>query len=205
MGKVKNMAQATAPARPSNRWDGTHGGYLAGRAHLDGVDALAIDMERRWGCDRLRLLVDHELREKFDRQRYKLNAAIQRGSLEDVRREAERMMVAWTTLDALARANGRMPRPAEAWEVTLVDGTVAVIVPDMERAQMVLAEGRQVAVYTLDEIARLLEVSRDVVEAKLTYPGATVTYTRRSVQDPLQGLEPLGFDVSMDDDIPEMT
>ena len=105
----------------------------------------------------------------------------------------------------LASMSGLKPKPRVVWEVTLIDGTVAVIVPDLERAKMVLAEGRQVAVYTLDEIAKLLEVSRDVVEAKLTYPGAIVTHTRRSVQDPLQGLEPFGFETPMDDDIPEMT
>jgi hypothetical protein len=51
-------------------------GVIAGKAHLDGVDALAAEMERKWGCDRLRLLVAADLREKFDRQRYFLNQAI---------------------------------------------------------------------------------------------------------------------------------
>jgi len=35
---------------------------------VDGVDALAVEMERRWGVGRLRLIVDDELRGKFDRQ-----------------------------------------------------------------------------------------------------------------------------------------
>ena len=205
MGRIKSMAQATAPARVSNRWDGTHGGYLAGRSHIDGVDVMAIEMERYWGCDRLRLLVSPDMREKFDRQRYKLQAAIQRGTLEDVRHESERMIMAWKTLNDLALLNGAKPRSAEVWEVSLSDGSVALIVSDAEFVTPRMGEGRQTAVYTLDEIAKLIELNRGVIQAKLTWPGATVTAVRRQVQDPLDGLEPLGFDVSMDDDIPEMT
>jgi hypothetical protein len=38
-------------------------------------------MERKWGCDRLRLLVSTEMREKFDRQRYLFDAAVWHGDL----------------------------------------------------------------------------------------------------------------------------
>jgi hypothetical protein len=62
-------------ARPRT-WADTPGTYIAGRANIDGADAVAIEMERKWGCDRLRLLVSTELREKFDRQRFLLNQAI---------------------------------------------------------------------------------------------------------------------------------
>jgi hypothetical protein len=83
-------------------WADTPGTYIAGRANIDGADKVAIEMERKWGVDRLRLLVSVELREKFDRQRYKYNAAIWHGDLEAVRREADRMTRAWMALDAAA-------------------------------------------------------------------------------------------------------
>ena len=63
-------------------WDQSHGTYISGRSYIDGVDAVAVRMERKWGCDRLRLLVSHELREKFDRQRYKMAKAVRNGELE---------------------------------------------------------------------------------------------------------------------------
>ena len=207
MSKIKNLAKAE-PATPDwvlKRWDGTHGSFIAGRAYLDGVDELAARLEWYWGCDRLRLVVGPELREKFDRQRYKLQAAIQKGTLEDMRRECSRMMLAWETLDVAAHAAGALPKPLQVWELTLEDGTVAAIVPDAAMARNVIAEKRQVAVYTLDEIARLLEINRELVAAKLTYPGVTVVRTKRQVDDPLQALDPLGLDVPFNDAVPDMS
>jgi hypothetical protein len=75
MAKTKQLAD-TRPMGAPTSWARTNGTYIAGKAHLDGVDALAAEMERKWGCDRLRLLVSPDLREKFDRQRYFLNQAI---------------------------------------------------------------------------------------------------------------------------------
>lgn len=207
MSKIKTKMEPTPPTPDwvLKRWDGTHGSFIAGRAYLDGVDELAARLEWYWGCDRLRLVVGPELREKFDRQRYKLQAAIQKGTLEDMRRECLRMMLAWETLDVAAHAAGALPKPLQVWELTLEDGTVAAIVPDAAMARSVIAEKRQVAVYTLDEIARLLEINRELVAAKLTYPGVTVVRTKRQVDDPLQALDPLGFDVPFNDEIPQMS
>ena len=42
---------------------------LAGQEAIDDVHMVAVDMERKWGRGRLRLLVDADLREKFDRHR----------------------------------------------------------------------------------------------------------------------------------------
>ena len=64
------------PARldkPASRtWADETPSWLAGRAALDEADALAIELERKWGCGRLRLLVSPELRARFDAQRWKL-------------------------------------------------------------------------------------------------------------------------------------
>src|SRR4051794_31729709 len=103
--------------------------YIAGRAYLDGADETAAEMEAKWGCDRLRLLVSPELREKFDRQRYLLNQAIWHGELEAVRRESGRMVNAWFALDRAGESAGASKLPREVWEVPLADGSVAAIVP----------------------------------------------------------------------------
>jgi len=41
---------------------------LAARSVIDGVDHVAVEMERKWGVGRLRLLVDDDLRQRFDQQ-----------------------------------------------------------------------------------------------------------------------------------------
>ena len=156
-------------------------------------------MERVWGVGRLRLLVDPPLREKFDRQRFLFNQAIQNGDLEAVRRESARMIAAWRTLDGAAQAAGKQPLAREVWEVALTDGSVAAIVPDAVHAVQVVAEGRKLAVYTLDEIARLLSEYRAIVATKLSFPGATVTAVR-SIGDPLDAFP--DAKISLDDPVP---
>lgn len=167
------------------RWDRSHGEYIVGRSFLDGVDALAVTMEAKWGNGRLRLLVSQELREKFDRQRYLLNQAITAGTLEMIRREAPRMVNAWKALDQAAEQAGANQLPPGVLEVTLDDGSVVAIAQDYDSR---LAKGRAVAVYTLDEIGRILSRYQALNVVKLTWPGATVVKVDKSIPDPLDGL-----------------
>jgi hypothetical protein len=141
-----------------------------------------------WGADRLRLLVSPELREKFDRQRYLFNQAIWHGELEKVRRESGRMVNAWMALDRAAESAGASKLSCEVWEIALADGSVAAIVPTDSHAALVNAEGRQVAVYTLEEIGRLLSAQPHIAKTKEVFPGATVISVRRSVEDPLHAV-----------------
>ena len=200
-GGMAGDLNATVPA-DERTWARSHGAYIAGRAYLDEADATAAQMEAKWGVDRLRLLVGPELREKFDRQRYLLNRAIWHGELEDVRRESGRAVKAWLALDVAATAAGATPLDALVWEVavgTADDVHVAAIVPDNAHAHRVIAEGRKVAVYTLEEIARLLAAMPTVAKAKTLWPGATVTASRKSIDDPLLAIG--DTDTPLDDDI----
>jgi hypothetical protein len=193
---------APRPMSDERSWARTNGTYIAGRAYLDGADETAAEMEAKWGADRLRLLVDAPLREKFDRQRYLLNQAIWHGELEQVRRESGRMVAAWVALDRAATAAGKQPLAPQVWEVPLEDGSVAAIVPSIEHAKAVTAEGRQVSVFTLEEIARLLSGYPEIAKAKLVFPGATVTAVRRQVDDPLLAFR--DTDEPLDDPIPDL-
>ena len=186
MGQAKEIDNR--PMGSSTSWSRTHGGYIAGRASIDEADKTAAAMETRWGAGRLRLLVTSELREKFDRQRYLFNAAIWYGDLEAVRRESTRMVTAWLALDKAATAAGKAAISPQVWEVALADGTVAAIVPSDDHLRAVIAEGRAVAVYTLDEIARFLSAYSDIAKAKLTFPGAEVTTISKSISDPLDAI-----------------
>ena len=179
-------------------WSRTPGSYLAGRAALDEPDHLAAQMETKWGCGRLRLLVSTELRERFDRQRLKLNEALWRGTLQDVLREAPRMATAWRVLDKAAEQAGAKPLDLRVMEAVLANGSIAVIVPDNMQAHLVAHENRRCQIYTLEEIARLLDGYPGLARIKETFPGATVTAVRRSVDDPLDTL-PTEL---LDEDIP---
>jgi hypothetical protein len=167
-------------------WQETVGTALSGQAEIDEVDKVAIEMERKWGRDRLRLIVGPDLREKFDRQRYLLNQAIWHGDLQTVIAEAKRMATAWKVLDRKAEEAGAKPLDPLVWELVLPKtGTVVAIVRDGE-AGKVVADGRYVDVYELSEIGHLLEGFPDLVKAKNHFPGATVTAVRSRITDPLE-------------------
>jgi hypothetical protein len=180
-----------APAQWMNRGNAV---YLEGRAHIDGVDQLAMEMERTWGAGRLRLLVDAEWREKFDRQRVKLNKAVWEGDLEDVCRETSRMASAWRKLHALATDLGASQQSPQVWETVLDDGRVVAIVQTISEAHTVAADGRRVDVYSLEEIGRIIQGFPEISQAKVVFPGATVIAVREP-NDPLRSIE-------LDDSIP---
>jgi len=188
----------TAPATPG--WHATVGTFIAGQAEVDEVDALAIELEGKWGVDRLRLLVSTELRIKFDRQRYLFNQAIWHGELGDVVREAKRMAAAWRALDKAAEAAGAPQRPVEVWELALPDNRVVAIVRKLEDARKVIADGRFVDVYTLDEIGNLIHGFPALAKIKQTFPGATVERVRTRIGDPLDAVP--DSKMPIDDPIP---
>jgi hypothetical protein len=185
---------ASEPMADPRSWSNSPGTHIAGRAYLDEADQTAAEMEAKWGADRLRLLVGPELREKFDRQRYLLNQAIWHGELESVRRESMRMVNAWLALDKAAVAAGKAKLDPQVWEIAVgsVDAGndyVAAIVPDNHHAHRVVAEGRKVVVFTLEEIGRLLAAIPSIAKTKQAFPGAAVTAVRRSVDDPLLAID----------------
>jgi len=193
-------AKSIEPIVNPKAWDNSHGTYISGRAALDGVDAAAVAMERKWGCDRLRLLVPQDLREKFDRQRYRLAAAIHGGELIDVQRESQRMLLAWSALDASATAAGAPPIAPNVWEVPLPDGSVVALVHDAAEAHKVVAENREMAVYTLDEIGRMLATYPGTLKAKLMWPGAKVVRVEKTIGDPLDAIrQAASFNDPIDD------
>ena len=174
------------PVDKTPSWQRQASTYMAGRSFIDGADHLALEAERTWGAGRLRLLVDDELRARFDSQRLKLNHAIRHGELEDVKREALRMQNAWRALDAAATQAGATGLSPLVWEVALPDGKVAALVRSPEEARAVAAEGRAVNVYSLDEIGNLIHGFPAIVRAKEVFPGATVVGVK-PIMDPVEG------------------
>jgi hypothetical protein len=147
------------------------------RAILDGLDHIALAMERTWGVGRLRLLVSDLLRAKFDAQKDKLEAAIATNCATYIRAQAEGMKRAWAALDQAAREAGHPPLSPEVWECVLpASGALVAVVRTDAEAHHVC---RAMKVFTLAEIGRLIEgLGSAVLEAKRVFPGAAVAAIR---------------------------
>jgi hypothetical protein len=147
------------------------------KAILDGVDAIARQMEGKWGVGRLRLLVGDGLRIRFDAQKTKLDAAIATDEETYVRAQAEGMRRAWLALDRAATESGAQPLSPEVWECVLpASGEVVSIVLTEIEAHHV---ARESAVWTLAEIAVLIErLGDDLRQVKRAFPGSAVGEVR---------------------------
>jgi hypothetical protein len=186
--------------RDNAPWQKTYAMYVTGQAWVNEVTLCAERMEHKWGAGRLRLMVGPELRDKFDRQRYMLNQALYHGSLEDVRVQCKRMITGWGALDRAADEIGLERLPVNAWEVSGDAGVVHVIVRTLDDA-IDYRKGRQnVAIYTLDEIAVLLDAQGLLGAAKAAFPDAEIIKVQRNVGDALDDIEDTQND--LDDDIP---
>ena len=147
-------------------------------AMVDGLDQVALAMERKWGVGRLRLLVSDFLRAKFDEQKDRLDAALRSGEEQFVSAQVEGMRRAWQALDRAAHEAGETPLAPEVWECVLPStGEVVSLVRTATEAHHVARECR---VFTVAEVAILIEALGDgVLAVKHSFPGATVTGIRR--------------------------
>jgi hypothetical protein len=129
------------------------------QAMVEDVDQVALAMERKWGIDRLRLLVPVELRARFDAQKDCLDQAIA-SNLEDyVRVHTQGMARAWEAVDRAAAEASNSPLRPEVWELSLAGtGEVVSLVRTEAEAHLVVAPGR---VFTIHQIAALIAKARD--------------------------------------------
>lgn len=159
--------------------------YDAIQAVIDGVDECARQMERKWGVGRLELLVDDDLREKFRRQLRRFDEAIKEHDVHKVRQAGAAMRRGWEALDRVAIAAGAKQLDPMVWEVQMPDGRVAAFCRDNTDAFAATWTGRYVDVWTMEEIARIIENFPEIALAKQTFPGATVTNIRpRRIPEP---------------------
>lgn len=148
------------------------------RSMVDGLDQVALAMERKWGVGRLRLLVSDFLRAKFDEQKDRLDAALRSSEERFVAAQVEGMRRAWAALDRAAQEAGASPLAPQVWECVLPStGEIVSLVRSAEEAHHVAREGR---VFTTTEVAILIEALGDgVLSVKQKFPGAAVTGIRR--------------------------
>lgn len=153
---------------------------------VDGLDHVAQTMEAKWGVERLPLLVDDELRAKFERQRVKTYDALRdaydapyltQDTLTNTRGMVEALKRGWSALDAAATADRQMPISAvtTVLEGRTHDGHVLAVVRTNAEARYVLQEGRGTVVMTLDEVANLLAAAGSIITDTLRlFPGTKI-------------------------------
>ena len=152
--------------------------YQVWRHAMAQLDEIASAMERKWGVDRLPRLVAADLAARFYSQVDKLNAALEVGSPADIEHHATRMATAWRALDAAAVAAGGVPLEPRYLEARLPDGRLLVIAGGPEDAWCLAQANRSAVVWSLEEIARVLDKFELVNVAKHHFEGATVTDCR---------------------------
>lgn len=159
------------------------------QALFEGVDAARAEAEREWGADRLAVLVPDDLRTRLRtaqarwRTAYEASwdAPVLTADLKaEVQKRADVMRRAWPALVAAAVEAGHRPLVPDVWEVVLADGTVAAFVRTADEARHVVASGRALAVFTMDEVANLIDAMGSALkDAKVYFPGATVIQSRQ--------------------------
>ncbi len=179
MGKLKAKTDEAAPM--------SRAVYSSIQAVIDGVDIDAVEMEKKWGVGRLRLLVSDDLRERFDRQGEKFNRAVWAADVGDVRKHGNGMHRAWLALDEAATEAGARPLDPVVWETRIGDRVLAIVQTTAE-AHAISSDGRAREVWTMEEIGRVLVAfSQQVGEAKQVFPGCEVVSVRPPPFDELTG------------------
>lgn len=153
---------------------------------IDRVDEVAVAMEAKWGVDRLPRLVSQEMAEAFHRQAEMFNTAIWQGTPADVVSQADRMINAWTALDAAASASEARTVAKERWEVSCtIDGVsgVLAVCKTREDALAVQRDGRHLHVVTLEAVARLIEQQPTLCKVFATFEDAAVIDIRKKCNE----------------------
>lgn len=154
------------------------------QAIFEGVEAARKEVEATWGAERLPLIVGDEWRVKLRRQQRRFSDVYAEAwqadrltvdQIQAVRDRAAGLQRAWPKLAEVAAEQGHRPLSAVILaEQLLPNGQVAAIVRNTDEANQVIADGRALCVYTLDELFTLIGtfVPEALALAKVHFPGA---------------------------------
>ena len=167
------------------------------RAALATYDAEVRAREVKWGVDRLPLLVEPELRDRFWAQMEVLNKAIAKGSGIEVEEAVAATVRGVQALERRAIELGAEPVSGEVWEETTPQGSVIAVCRDGASIAKIRDEGRIDRVYSMAEIAAIVERWEESKAGELTnsvkslFPGATI-----------EQVKPKPAEIELDDEIP---
>ena len=176
-----------------------------------GQDETRREYERRWGMGRLEAMASDELRAKFLRQGVRYTEAATEAwaspmltidQLAAVEKHAAAMKRAWQALEDAASEAGYRPQPPTVWEVRMADGRVAALVQDDADASLASQDcpGRWAAVWTLTEVAHVIQSADFVSQIKGIWPEAKVQEPRRPKPEWVKGGDEIPFGADPEED-----
>jgi len=154
-------------------WAHTQAGYKAGRTALDSIEAKERALHLAWGVGRARLCLAPDVRERYDAQEERLWRASREADLPTLLMEVGRMEKALAAADKAAQACGVL-LPG-VWEARMSDGSTLAIVQEREHAARVRARDRALEVWTVEELATLVEAQDAPLRALKRRFGAILT------------------------------
>lgn len=162
-----------------------YGNRIADGIHhaIKPLDQIANRMELKYGCDRLPSLVSCETAQRFGSAKAKLDKAIDDNDADAVAKKASVLIKGWEKMDQEAAAAGHKALSPSTWSHTTQKGfkfAVAQGNADAIKSIRIDPAMEGVAVYSLEEIGRLLEAnSMQLVNAvKEHFPEARVDAVR---------------------------
>jgi len=189
------VAKKTTRPRPKPSkvyYQPTQGAMRRMQDALHKYDDVVSEVEGRWGVDRLVWVVGGDLRDRFEQQMDRLNAAIDKCD-PSIEHEVEVTLRGVAALEQAAIAVGAKPLSGDYIEGRMPDGRVLAITATGYEAGKVKRDNREMVVYSADEIGRIIEgLNKDapVVNAiKNAFAGAEV-----------QSVKPVP--ANLDDEIP---
>lgn len=148
------------------------------------LDKIASEMEIIWGCDRLPKLVSPELAAKFGAAKAKLDDAIESNDPQAVAKRATVMIKGYKALNKEAEKNHKPFKPSIWHHTTDKDFKFAVAQGNADAIKAIKTDPRMenVAVYSLDEIGKLLESDKmAVVDAvKKSFKGSVIESVKQN-------------------------
>lgn len=153
---------------------GTHTSVPVPCPILSELDRIAVTMEKLWGQNVLPLMVEEELRNKFEKQRIKLNEAIESGEELRIDKSASAMGRAWKALDQRARDKGNHPT-GKVWVGWTKNNTpICVFTTGITIADL----PTKVLRFHIDELVAM--IPPEVLRIKGNWPDAKVKETRET-------------------------
>jgi hypothetical protein len=156
------------------------------------MDRLALEMDRKWGIDRLPEIVSVETAQKYGKAMAHLNECIREADPIKCAAAAQNCIRGLNAMDAEATAAGKQPASGEFWEYELpgMGGAPAfrfAIMADKAEWRTAQAERPDLQFYTMREVAIALQLKLNspMVDAlKDAFPGAEVQSVRPAKTKP---------------------
>ena len=140
-----------------------------------GLDAMLMDMDRKWGNGRLVMICRDNARAGYRRGWMAWSQAALSGDVDAFVRISEGLVRTLRIMDAQATEDGHAALPGDVIEAQLDDGRVLAIYRTSAEASAAVKDGRDVVAVSAAEIARLwpqFEVVGAIFDA---WPGARVS------------------------------